>query len=127
MIIIINVIKRLQNKQRKRYNEMKKYGSYKATDFTKKQINVIFAKAKKGELKVEKWFMSDMYEMADYYGHDFNGSAEQFNDEIMNLLDYVFSGDNEKAQKKIYTLEDIHFSLKSNKNKAKCDRTVFVA
>ena len=106
---------------------MKHYGAYKATTFTKKQINVIFAKAKRGELKVEKWFMSDMYEMADYYGYDFNGNAEQFNDEILNLLDSVFAGNLEKAQQTIDTLEDRHFNLKSNKNQAKCDRTVFVA
>lgn len=31
---------------------MKEYGAFKATDFSKKQINVIFAKAKSGELKI---------------------------------------------------------------------------
>ena len=42
---------------------MKVYGTYFATEFTKKQINVIYGKAKNGELKVEKWFIRDLYEL----------------------------------------------------------------
>lgn len=34
---------------------MKNYGAMKATEFTRKQIGVIYSKAKKGELKIEKW------------------------------------------------------------------------
>lgn len=54
---------------------MKQYGLMKATEFTKKQVNVIFAKAKHGELKVEKWFISELYTLADYYNYDDNRSA----------------------------------------------------
>ena len=39
---------------------MRNYGANKATEFTKKQINVIFAKAKAGELKVESWIMKKL-------------------------------------------------------------------
>ena len=106
---------------------MKRYGVYKATDFTKKQINVIFAKAKKGELKIEKWYMSEMYTMADFYGYDDNGSAAAFNDEVVKLLDAVFSGEIEKAQQMIDSFEYSNYSKKSRKNQAKCDRTIFVA
>lgn len=51
---------------------MKQYGAMKATEFSRKQIGVIFAKAKAGELKVEKFVMSDFYTMADYYDYDYD-------------------------------------------------------
>ena len=46
---------------------MKNYGANKATEFSKKQISVIYGMAKRVELKVEKWVMSDLYDLADYY------------------------------------------------------------
>ncbi len=36
---------------------MIQYGANKATEFSKKQIGVIFGMAKRGELKVEKFIM----------------------------------------------------------------------
>ena len=38
---------------------MKQYGANKATEFTKKQIGVIFANAKSGNLKIENWVIKD--------------------------------------------------------------------
>ena len=56
---------------------MKRYGANKATEFTRKQINVIFAKAKAGEIKIKKWVIADFYNTADYYGYDDNGIVEE--------------------------------------------------
>lgn len=106
---------------------MKQYGFYKATDITKKQISVIYGKAKSGALKVEKWFMSDLYNLADYYGHDYNRSVESDEFEVKTILEAVFENDLEKAQKLIDKTADKWYSLYSKKNQAKCDRAVFVA
>ena len=80
---------------------MKQYGPSKATEFTRKQIGVIFSKAKQGELKVEKFIMADMYELADYYGYDYNRSVERAEQRIKAILDKVFAGDIEAAQEEI--------------------------
>lgn len=77
---------------------MKQYGAMKATEFSRKQIGVIFAKAKAGELKVEKFVMSDFYTMADYYDYDYNGSAEKAEREIKDIIEAVFEKDMDKAQ-----------------------------
>lgn len=107
---------------------MIEYGPMKATQFTRKQINVIYAKAKNGELKVEKWVMSEFYELADFYSYDFNGSAAEHEGEILNILEKVFAGDLKEAQVRIdrYTKYHWEHSL-TQKAKAKIDRTVFVA
>ena len=47
---------------------MKQKGPYKSTEFTRKQINVLYGKAKSGELKVEKWVMKEFYDLAEYRG-----------------------------------------------------------
>ena len=75
---------------------MRNYGANKATEFTKKQIGVIYRMAKNGELKVEKWVISDFYDLADYYGYDDNGSVEASERKIKKILDAVF----EKTTKK---------------------------
>lgn len=77
---------------------MKQYGAMKATEFSRKQIGVIFAKAKAGELKVEKFVMSDFYTMADYYDYDYNGFAEKAEREIKDIIEAVFEKDMDKAQ-----------------------------
>lgn len=105
---------------------MKQYGFNKSTEFTKKQINVIWAKAKNGELTVEKWFMSDLYHLADYYGYDDNRSVEWQEREVMDILNAVFANNNELAQKLITRTTDYWFNSYSSKYQALCDRTVFV-
>ena len=106
---------------------MKVYGTYFATEFTKKQINVIYGKAKNGELKVEKWFIRDLYELAEYYGHDFNRSTESLERTVKKILELVFSVDIEEAQVLINETEDDWYSRYGKKTKAQCDRDVFVA
>lgn len=80
---------------------MKIYGANKATEFTRKQISVIFRNAKAGNLKIEKHIINDFYNLADYYGFDDNKSVERAEFHIMQILDDVFGGDFEKAQKHI--------------------------
>lgn len=106
---------------------MKQYGAMKATEFSRKQINVVFVKAKKGEIKVEKWFMSELYSLADYYNYDDNGSVEASETQVLKILDAVFSNNNEKAQELIDSTADRWFSLMGRKGKEKCNRNVFVA
>lgn len=101
---------------------MKNYGAMKATEFTRKQIGVIYAKAKKGELKVEKWVMSDFYNLADFYGTDFNKSVEARENEILLILDHMFAGDIEDVQERIDQYTERNFELLSNKLKVNACR-----
>ncbi len=89
---------------------MKAYGAQFATEFTKKQIGVVYAAAKRGDLKVEKWTMSNLYDLADYYGYDSNRSVAYAERKILAILDAVFANDMAKAQELIdeYTEERDH-------------------
>ena len=102
---------------------MKNYGANKATEFTRKQVNVIFAKAKAGELKVEKWVMSDFYRLADYYGYDDNGSVEADERKIMAIIDNMFKNNMEQCQELIDKYTETTFSLLSRNNQHAADRT----
>lgn len=106
---------------------MKQYGSCKATEFTKKQINVVYGKAKSGDLKVEKWFINELYNLADYYGYDDNRTVECDERVVKEILKAVFENDNEKAQTLINETADDWYESYGRKTQAKCDRTVFVA
>ena len=106
---------------------MKNYGFNKATEFTRKQINVVFANAKQGNLKVEKWFMSELYVLADYYGYDDNRSVEWQEREVKDILEAVFSKDYETAQKLIDKTTNDWYNAYGRKTKEKCNRTIFVA
>lgn len=77
---------------------MKAYGNNKATEFSKKQIGVIYRMAKSGELKVERFVMTNLYDMADYYGYDDNHSVEREESKILAILELVFNKDIEAAQ-----------------------------
>ena len=105
---------------------MKNYGANKATEFSKKQISVIYGMAKRGELKVEKWVISDLYDLADYYGYDDNGTVEYAEREVKSILESVFAGDVESAQTKIDAYTEKHFNLLSIKYQKKANRD-FVA
>ena len=107
---------------------MRQYGNgMKATEFSKKQISVIYAMAKKGELKVEKWYMNYLYDLAEYYGHDDNGSVELTERHINRMLEKVLAHDIEGAQKDITWHTEHEYNLFGRKTKANCDRTVFIA
>ena len=102
---------------------MKTYGNgMKATEFSKKQINVIYSKAKVGELKVEKWIINDLYNMADYYGHDDNRSVERAEADIIALIDKVFAGNLEEAQQLIDLYTEDSFNRLGIKAQKKANR-----
>ena len=102
---------------------MKQYGANKATEFTKKQIGVIFANAKNGNLKVENWVIKDFYKLADYYGYDYNKSAEQCEAEILKILEKVFDGNFSEAQELIDEYTEKHFELMGRKGQKQADRS----
>lgn len=73
---------------------MKEYrNGMKATEISKKQVSVIYAKAKNGELKVERWVMNRLYNLADYYGYDDNRSVEEAEAKIIAIIEAVFNGE----------------------------------
>ena len=113
--------------KRKETKKMRQYGFNKATEFSKKQINVIYAKAKNNDLKVEKWLISKMYDLADYYGTDDNGSVAQNEQTILQILDKVFAGELEEAQEKIDFLAEWMFNSYTDKYQRTIDRSVYVA
>lgn len=87
---------------------MRMCGVNKVTEFTKKQVNVIYAKSKNGELNVPKEVIKDFYNLAEYYGYDDNRVVERCESVILNILENVFAGDNEKAQQLIDEYAEKH-------------------
>ena len=57
---------------------MKRYGLNKATEFTRKQVNIIYRNAKQGNLKVEKWMMNRMYDLSDYSDYMCDSASDAF-------------------------------------------------
>lgn len=102
---------------------MKTYGNgKKATEFSKKQIGVIYGKAKKGELRVQRFVMSDLYDLADYYDYDDNGSVEFAERQIRVILDEVFAGNLERAQELIDGYTETLFSQLGLKAQKRANR-----
>ena len=63
---------------------------------TRKQIDVIFSKAKAGELNVEKWMMNSLYRMTEMGSLPYTTYVE-----IKHMPDDVFSGNISNAQRLI--------------------------
>ena len=103
---------------------MKSYGPNKATEFTKKQINVIYGKAKGGELHLEKWLVSRLYDMADFYGQDYSGEAEREERYILRALEQVFSGNVAAAQETLDNYKDSCLNSFTTNYLNKLDRTI---
>lgn len=77
---------------------MRTYGANKSTEFTKKQIGVIYSMSKQGILTVEADKMNEFYKLADYYGYDDNRNVERAEQKILRILEAVFAKNIEKAQ-----------------------------
>lgn len=102
---------------------MKQYGRMKVTEFSKKQIGVIYMNAKNGNIRLEKWVANRLYDLADYYGCD-DRNVEESEKHIMKILEAIFSKDFDKAQDLIdYYTEDA-FGKLSRKNKEKANRNL---
>lgn len=85
---------------------MKRYGLNKATEFTRKQINLVYRNVKQGNLKVEKWMMNRMYDLSDYYGTDDDNSVQKFEQRVKHILSLVLEEDFENAQTQINNLTE---------------------
>ena len=101
---------------------MKTYGANKATEFSRKQISVIYGMAKRAELKVEKWVMSELYDLADYYGFDDNGTVERAEFKIIAILSDIFSGNVTEAQAKIDEYTTSEFEAMGKKAQSRANR-----
>lgn len=101
---------------------MKTYGARKATEFTRKQIGVIYRTAKAGALNVEQWIMTEFYDLADYYGFDDNGSVAASEAKILAILEKVFAGKGEEAQALIDEYTASNLELISRKRKDSINR-----
>lgn len=89
---------------------------------TRKQANAIFACAKAGKIKLERWQMSSIYNLADISGDDctidWNGSINKEIEIVRDILACVFAGDYQKAQAKINGFYDLANYGKKFRNKA---------
>lgn len=103
---------------------MKQYGAMKATEFTRKQISMIYAKANSGELAVEKWYISKLYDLADYYSYDYNGSVAYHEFFIKKIINAVFENNIEEAQRLINEDTEREYNAYSYKQKSKFDRKI---
>lgn len=102
---------------------MKTYSNgMKATEFTTKQIGVIYHLAKQGKLSVEKWYMPHLYDMAKFYNCDFNKSAELEENCILSIIDSVLLNDLESAQENIDNETEKLYNQLSIKKQNKCNR-----
>lgn len=91
---------------------MKNYGMKKATEFSKKQIGVIYRAYKEGSLKMKDETVKAFYNLADFYGFDDNGSVARDESIIKKTIESVISGDIKSAQKNIEEFEELHLSTK---------------
>lgn len=98
-------------------------GFNKITEFTKKQIGVLYKLGKSKELKIEKWVIEDFYNLADYYGYDDNGSIEKRERRILLILDNVFSNNLEAAQEQIDNYTETTFETLTRARQQGSDRS----
>lgn len=103
--------------------DMKQYGPNKATEFSKKSLSPLYRAAKAGDLKVEKWFVSELYNLADYYGYDYNGLVADEERDVKKILERVFANDWAKAQELINSATEYWFSRFSPKAQKSFDRS----
>ena len=97
-------------------------GFNKTTEFTKKQVGVLYKLAKNKDLKIEKWVMKDFYNLADYYSYDSNGCVEKRERRILSILDNVFSNNLETAQEQIDDYTETTFEHLTRKRQQNADR-----
>ena len=105
---------------------MKAYGFKKATEFSKKQIGVIYRLAKNGDIKIEQWIMSNFYDLADYFGYDDNGGIAEDEAKILKILDAAFAGRIDEVQERINDYTEDRFEHISKKYQKTVNRA-FVA
>lgn len=103
---------------------MKEYGANKSTEFSKKQISCIYGAAKRGELSVEKWIISDLYDLADYYGFDDNKSVERAEAKVLEILKAFFEKNMAETQNLINEYTESAFERLGIKAQNKVNRNI---
>lgn len=103
---------------------MREYGANKSTEFSKKQISCIYGAAKRGELSVEKWIISDLYDLADYYGYDDNKSVERAEVKVLAILKAFFERNIAEAQELINEYTESKFANLASKAQNKVNRNI---
>lgn len=58
----------------------------KSSNIKKSDLAPLYKKAKAGDVQVEKWFMSKMYDLAGFYGYDDNCTMQRFENRIERIL-----------------------------------------
>lgn len=101
---------------------MKQYGQNQSTEISKKQISCLYGAAKRGELKIERWMMSDLYDLADFYGIDYNGNIAKQERTVKSILDAYFSKNIEECQSLLNSYTNDLFSRLSHKTQDSCNR-----
>lgn len=66
--------------------------------YTRKQAGVIYRAVKEGKIEMEKAAVSKLYDWADDFGIDYNGSVNRIMQDVHIAIDAIFAGDYEKAQ-----------------------------
>lgn len=69
--------------------------------YTRKQAGVIYRAFKEGKITMEKATVSKLYDWADDFGIDYNGSVNRIMQSVHIAIDAIFEGDYEKAQNEI--------------------------
>lgn len=104
---------------------MKEYANgKKATEFNRRQVGMIYANAKQGALKVERWAMCLIYDAAEFYGYDDNRSMEDRERDIMKILDEVAAGNLEEAQARIDAFTAFTWDLMGRKFQTRANRAL---
>ena len=98
---------------------MKQYGANFATEFNKKDLAPLYKAAKNGELNIEKWLMSRLYDLAEYYGYDDNRSIAH---EESFILGIIREEDMAKKQERIDFYTESTFNSFTEKYQKKFDR-----
>lgn len=92
--------------------------------FTKNQVNTLFGSAKRGEIKIEKWIITRLYDSvkeSEYYVSPYSDFKDE-NEMVKNVVNAIFNKDFENAQKEIKNYMDkFNFNTKLMK---KVDRTL---
>ena len=103
---------------------MKTSDTTNSTKITRKQINVIYAKAKSGDLKIERWLMNELYDLPEWPDYDMDKTTIRFKENVLKILDAVFANDLEKAQELINETADSRYTKLAAPTRGKLIRSI---
>lgn len=89
------------------------------SDFKRSQAAYIYKLAKDDKLQIERWLMSEIYDLTSYYGYDDNRSVERFENKVKFIYSFLEEKDFEGAQEIIDELTEDEYKLMGKKNSSK--------